>query len=299
VFRRLLLGAALVLLVPAAARAQLPEPNRVPLREILRRLSEAPANTQPRPDLVQERRWRATASHNERQANRAFNPSGWTSGVPQQPGVWFQIELPEPADLTAIEFESAETAPRRQPGAWGASVSSGAIPGSGATTIVARVAEGAATSERPAASEPASYPPPTVGRLDREPASGAEDAPGAPSLGPISRTPARVAPAGGAGVSRGAPSGPGPAPDAAEAALAAIGFPRIYRVQVSSDGREWSLPVAAGHGSGRRTVISFPRLSTKFLRITSISTEQDLPPWSIRNLRLASGDVRRVRLQPD
>ena len=32
---------------------------------------------------------------------------GWTTGVPQQPGMWFQIELPAPATLTEIQFTSS------------------------------------------------------------------------------------------------------------------------------------------------------------------------------------------------
>ena len=43
---------------------------------------------------------------------------GWTTGAPQQPGMWFQIELPAPATLTELQFTSSTIggragAPRR------------------------------------------------------------------------------------------------------------------------------------------------------------------------------------------
>jgi hypothetical protein len=36
----------------------------------------------------------------------AFNYEGWSTGVPQTAGQWFQIELPEAVTLTEIEFQS-------------------------------------------------------------------------------------------------------------------------------------------------------------------------------------------------
>jgi mono/diheme cytochrome c family protein len=50
--------------------------------------------------------WKATASHNPAAANGAFSFATWTSGAPQAPGMWFQIELPEPTTLTEIQFAS-------------------------------------------------------------------------------------------------------------------------------------------------------------------------------------------------
>ena len=50
--------------------------------------------------------WKATASHNAAKARGAFDFAGWTSGEPQAAGMWFQLELPEPATLTEVEFES-------------------------------------------------------------------------------------------------------------------------------------------------------------------------------------------------
>jgi len=74
----------------------------------------------PRP-LVPDASWKVTASHDSRpapQANAeggynfagtaagALNFLGWTTGVPQQAGMWFQIELPAPLMLTEIQFTS-------------------------------------------------------------------------------------------------------------------------------------------------------------------------------------------------
>jgi mono/diheme cytochrome c family protein/glucose/arabinose dehydrogenase len=72
--------------------------------------------------LVPDSTWKVSASHDARpvpQANAeggynyasnaggALNFMGWTTGVPQQPGMWFQIELPRPATLAEIQFTSS------------------------------------------------------------------------------------------------------------------------------------------------------------------------------------------------
>jgi mono/diheme cytochrome c family protein len=53
-----------------------------------------------------DERWRVTASHNGGDAEGALNFAGWSSAAPQAPGMWFQLELPEPALLTEIQFDS-------------------------------------------------------------------------------------------------------------------------------------------------------------------------------------------------
>ena len=50
--------------------------------------------------------WRATASDNAMSAVRAFGTAGWSTIVPQQPGQWFQFELPQPVMLAEIQFQS-------------------------------------------------------------------------------------------------------------------------------------------------------------------------------------------------
>lgn len=57
--------------------------------------------------------WVITASHNapirhgaSAEPARAFTLEGWTTGVPQEPGMWFQVDMGRPARLTEIEFTS-------------------------------------------------------------------------------------------------------------------------------------------------------------------------------------------------
>jgi mono/diheme cytochrome c family protein/glucose/arabinose dehydrogenase len=50
--------------------------------------------------------WKASASHNTENAIGAFSFAGWSTAAPQQPGMWFQIELPEAIAITEIQFTS-------------------------------------------------------------------------------------------------------------------------------------------------------------------------------------------------
>ena len=146
--------------------------------------------------------WRASASHDVEAAARALTLAGWTSGEPQQAGMWFEVELPAPVRLTEIQFDSANTGRRTGTGGSG---TAGAAP-----------------------------------------------------------TPAQQA----------------------SAALAVSGFPRGYRVQVSTDGSKWSAPVAEGNGTLGRTAISFSPVQAKFIRITQTGEAPGAPAWSIMNLRV-------------
>jgi mono/diheme cytochrome c family protein len=51
--------------------------------------------------------WKATASHNPQTAEGAFSFASWTTGAPQAPGMWFQIELPRATTITELQFASA------------------------------------------------------------------------------------------------------------------------------------------------------------------------------------------------
>jgi hypothetical protein len=64
-------------------------------------------------------------------------------------------------------------------------------------------------------------------------------------------------------------------------------------VQVSTDGKKWSKPVAEGTGDSAHTTITFAPTRARFVRITQTDSVADAPPWSIRNLRLyeARGDT--------
>ena len=151
----------------------------------------------PRP-VVADASWKITASHDSRpapQANAeggynylgnaagAVSFLGWTTGVPQQAGMWFQIELPAPVMLAEIQFTSSMIGGRAgAPGAWT--------------------------------------------------------------------------------------------------------FPREYQVRVSTDGTTWSEPVAEGQGRPGTTVITLPPVRARFVRIMQTAADDNLPPWSMRLLRL-------------
>jgi len=50
--------------------------------------------------------WKVTASHNSEMASAALSMRTWTTGVPQAPGMWYQLELPQPVMLTEIQFDA-------------------------------------------------------------------------------------------------------------------------------------------------------------------------------------------------
>ena len=50
--------------------------------------------------------WKVTASHASETAPIALSARAWNSGAPQAPGMWFQIELPQPVMVTELEFDS-------------------------------------------------------------------------------------------------------------------------------------------------------------------------------------------------
>ena len=50
--------------------------------------------------------WTVTASHNGIQARNALTVQPWTTGEPQAPGMWLQVELTRPVSLTEIQFDS-------------------------------------------------------------------------------------------------------------------------------------------------------------------------------------------------
>jgi len=147
--------------------------------------------------LVPDATWKVTASHEGRpnpqpNANGGYNflggaagglnLIGWTTGVPQQAGMWFQVELPAPASLVELQFTSSSTAAR----------------GSATPTWT---------------------------------------------------------------------------------------FPRVFQVQVSDDGTAWR-DVIASRGVPGTTIVTFPPVTARFVRITQTDNAADAPPWSMRLLRL-------------
>ena len=114
--------------------------------------------SQPRLMLAQPS-WKVTASHNPAAAPGALTFTTWNTAAPQQPGMWFQVELPAAVQLTEIQFESP--GPGGRGGGRGAAAAAAAAaqgaPNAGAA------APGAAAAQAPAAAPappPAFTPPP-------------------------------------------------------------------------------------------------------------------------------------------
>jgi mono/diheme cytochrome c family protein len=56
--------------------------------------------------IVADPSWKLSASHNSPTASNAMTIQPWTTGQPQQAGMWFQVEMTQPALITQIQFES-------------------------------------------------------------------------------------------------------------------------------------------------------------------------------------------------
>jgi mono/diheme cytochrome c family protein len=83
----------------------------------------------PRMALV-DNGWKVTASHNSATASDALSIRPWTSGRAQEPGMWLQLELPQPLAISEVQFESAPAAVQAEPAAPGAPTRTG-VPGAG------------------------------------------------------------------------------------------------------------------------------------------------------------------------
>jgi mono/diheme cytochrome c family protein len=75
--------------------------------------------------VVVDPTWKLSASHNSATAADALTIRPWTSGQAQQPGMWLQVELPQPILLTEIQFESSGVAPDAAPAVPGAPTRTG------------------------------------------------------------------------------------------------------------------------------------------------------------------------------
>jgi mono/diheme cytochrome c family protein len=196
--------------------------------------------------VVAQPEWTATASHNAQIAPAALAGGVWSTGAPQQPGMWFQLELPSAISVTEIQFDS--------PGIGGGRGGRGAPP-------------------PPAAAQPAAQPVPAA------PAAASSTTPGG-SAGTAAAPPATAA--GGRSAAPPAPQGFG---RGRGFVLPPPGFPRAYSVAVSTDGTTWTT-VATGEGDGGTTVIPFKPARAKFIKITQTAAAENAPAWSIQRLRL-------------
>ena len=162
--------------------------------------------------IVRDPSWKATASHNSAIAANGFGIQPWTSGEPQKAGMWYQVELPQPTQITEVQFESGVVAPEN--------IST--VPGAPVRTAIAGGGRGR---------------------------GGTAAVPAAPPVPPKS------------------------------------GYPRGYKVDVSTDGTTWKT-VAQGKGSGTATRISFAPVRAKFVRVTETADGADLPPFMIQRFSL-------------
>ena len=100
-----------------------------------------------------ESTWKATASHNSTTAADGLNFVAWSSGTPQGPGMWYQVELPVATTVSEVRFGSTAGGTATAPtGAYGG--------------------RGRAAGAAPTGAAPAPAPAP-----DQAPAQGAAPAP--------------------------------------------------------------------------------------------------------------------------
>jgi mono/diheme cytochrome c family protein len=91
------------------------------------------------PHPLDSAQWKLTASHAVETASGATSLRGWTTAAPQAAGMWLTIELPQPAAIAEVQFDSAATGGGRGgrggfggPGAPGAAGAPGQARGAGA-----------------------------------------------------------------------------------------------------------------------------------------------------------------------
>jgi putative membrane-bound dehydrogenase-like protein len=75
--------------------------------------------------IVVDPAWKLTASHNSETAVNALSINPWTSGRAQEPGMWLQVELPQPAMVTEIACESTQATVQTGPAVRGAPTRTG------------------------------------------------------------------------------------------------------------------------------------------------------------------------------
>ena len=76
--------------------------------------------------------WKFSASHASGMTARALTTQGWTPGVPAEPAMWFQIELPEPVMLAEVQYTApAGRGGGARPGAPGPAGAAAAPAGAG------------------------------------------------------------------------------------------------------------------------------------------------------------------------
>ena len=92
--------------------------------------------------------WKAMASHNTERAPGGLTLAAWTTATPQAPDMWYQVELPQAAMVTEVQFDAGA------PGGGGRGRGGrGAVPAG-----AAGAADGRSAAPAPAAAAPAGAP---------------------------------------------------------------------------------------------------------------------------------------------
>ncbi len=115
--------------------------------------------------------WKATASHNADRAGSGLTLAAWTTAAPQEPGMWFQVELPQPATIAEVQFDAGAPGGRGvggrggqrgqgPPAGRGAAPPAGAAPGAAPPATPPQGTATAAASQQPAGR---GTPPPVFG----------------------------------------------------------------------------------------------------------------------------------------
>jgi mono/diheme cytochrome c family protein len=81
-----------------------------------------------------------------------------------------------------------------------------------------------------------------------------------------------------------------------DSAASGSDFPRGYKVEVSSDGTNWSRTVAEGKGEKSLTTITFPPIKAKAVRITQTDSAKG-SYWSIHELQVLDGRSSPTQVQ--
>jgi mono/diheme cytochrome c family protein len=111
--------------------------------------------------LTNTSEWKVSASHNAAAAVNVLGATAgarWDTGAPQQPGMWFQIELPQPATIAELQLDAfAQGIGGRGRGGRG-----GGPPAVGPVAFSVQVSMDGTTWQLPAAQGPGSTPRTTI-----------------------------------------------------------------------------------------------------------------------------------------
>ena len=111
----------------------------------------------PKPLVVTDQ-WKFTASHNPVAARNALSLAPWTTGAPQQAGMWLQFELPQAARITEIQFDSESGSGRGGGGRGRGGAQGRGAPAPGAASAVGTAPGPAGPGPNPATLTPSSSP---------------------------------------------------------------------------------------------------------------------------------------------